>query len=383
MSERLNKTSICSIVFLDIVAYSQMPVSDQSDYKDRFNALINEALKDVAQNDRIILDTGDGAAITLLGEPEHALFAALTLRDGILKNNLSYPDDLLLVRIGVNLGPVRIVKDINDRLNVIGDGINVAQRVMSFAEPNQILVSRSYYEIVSRLSKDVIGMFSYSGIKQDKHVREHEVYLITPKNEATPFGDPSLIDSDNKPKKKKTVEDSAKKPAKFKQIHKVFVGASLSLLLALIGFDIYLDKSHQSAPAANNATTPLPAAPQASVQTPSVSPTAPVSSATLTPVVAPTAASIAAPAVAPEIAPAKPEIPAAVEKSVAVKQVAQKTKHTVAHTSDNNAPEESTDDDPPATENYGGGYLTKDASGQQVILYGEAADQARTRDKRH
>src|SRR6185295_838454 len=58
-------------------------------------------------------------------------------------------------------------------------GINVAQRVMSFAEPNQILVSRSYYEIVSRLSQEYTRLFQYVGIHRDKHVREHEVYVMT------------------------------------------------------------------------------------------------------------------------------------------------------------------------------------------------------------
>src|SRR3989338_6233385 len=177
MNERLNKTSICSIVFLDIVEYSQMPGNDQIEIKDRFNALISAALQNVPKSDSIILDTGDGAAISLLGAPEEAIFVSLTIREGILKDNEAH-DIPLLVRIGINLGPVRVVKDINDRPNIIGDGINVAQRVMSFAEPNQILVSRSYYEIVSRLSTELGGMFSYSGVKADKHVREHEVYAV-------------------------------------------------------------------------------------------------------------------------------------------------------------------------------------------------------------
>ena len=68
--------------------------------------------------------------------------------------------------------------DINGHSNVIGDGINVAQRVMSFAEPNQILVSRSYYEVVSRLAPDYAQLFQYVGLHRDKHVREHEVYEV-------------------------------------------------------------------------------------------------------------------------------------------------------------------------------------------------------------
>ncbi len=177
MSERINKTSICSIVFLDIIEYSKKPVYEQLELKQRFNSLISEAIKNVAQNDRILLDTGDGAAIALMGAPEEALFIALTIRDGILKENQQYPQPLC-VRIGINLGPVRVMTDINDHLNIIGDGINDAQRVMSFAEANQILVSRSYYEITSRLSREIAQMFAYSGVKHDKHIREHEVYRI-------------------------------------------------------------------------------------------------------------------------------------------------------------------------------------------------------------
>lgn len=182
MTDRLNKTSICSIVFLDIIDYSKKPVSEQIEDKTFFNALINEAIENVAPNDRIILDTGDGAAITLMGAPEEALFIALAIRDGILERNKDNPQPLL-VRIGINLGSIRVMKDLNDRPNIIGDGINVAQRIMSFADANQILVSRSYYEVTSRLTKEITSMFSYSGIKQDKHIREHEVYIIKSKAE--------------------------------------------------------------------------------------------------------------------------------------------------------------------------------------------------------
>ena len=177
MNDRNNKTSICSIVFLDIIDYSKKTDSEQIEIKNQFNALINHALKDVAENDRIILDTGDGAAIASNGSPEDVLFIALNIRDEILKSNI-HSAMPLYVRFGVNLGPVRVVKDINGRPNIIGDGINVAQRIMSFAKPNQILVSRSYYEVTSRLTQEISQMFDYSGVKQDKHVREHEVYSV-------------------------------------------------------------------------------------------------------------------------------------------------------------------------------------------------------------
>ena len=82
------------------------------------------------------------------------------------------------MRLGINLGPVRLVKDINGQPNIIGDGINVAQRVMSFSEPGQIVVSRSFYEVVSCLSEGYGRLFHYEGSRTDKHVREHEIYTV-------------------------------------------------------------------------------------------------------------------------------------------------------------------------------------------------------------
>ena len=170
MIARQNKTFICSVVFLDIVDYSTKPVEIQIKIKEHLNMHVGEAIKDVAANDRLMLDSGDGAAICFLGDPEDALFCALSLRDAVVgdQQNLGMP---LSIRIGINLGPVKLVKDINKRQNLIGDGINVAQRVMSFAAPGQVLVSRSYFEVVSCLSQEYSKLFRYQGMRADKHVR--------------------------------------------------------------------------------------------------------------------------------------------------------------------------------------------------------------------
>jgi len=82
------------------------------------------------------------------------------------------------LRIGINLGPVKLVRDINGQPNIVGDGINVAQRIMSFAQPAQIVVSRSYYDVVSVISDEYAKLFQYEGSRTDKHVREHEIYIV-------------------------------------------------------------------------------------------------------------------------------------------------------------------------------------------------------------
>lgn len=173
MSESQHHTLVCSVLFLDIEGYSTKSVTEQLAVKQQFNDLLLGALRHVAPDDRIILDTGDGAAVSFLSDPEDSLFAAMNLRDAIAA---SAPQ--LRVRIGINLGPVRMLKDINGQVNIIGDGINDAQRVMSFCEPGKILVSRSYFEVVSRLSDDYARLFVFDGTRTDKHVREHAVYAI-------------------------------------------------------------------------------------------------------------------------------------------------------------------------------------------------------------
>lgn len=178
MPEHTNRTFICSVLFLDIVGYSNRTVAEQIALKERFNSVLTEAITGVPIDDRIILDTGDGAAVSFLGDPEDTLFAGMSMRDAVA-NQEATGGPGLQIRVGVNLGPVRLVKDINGQNNIIGDGINVAQRVMSFAEPGQILVSRQYYDVMARLSEDYANLFQYTGPRTDKHVREHELYAIS------------------------------------------------------------------------------------------------------------------------------------------------------------------------------------------------------------
>ena len=52
----------------------------------------------------------------------------------------------LQVRMGVHSGPVSGVVDVNERTNVTGAGINLAQRVMDCGDAGHILLSRHVAE---------------------------------------------------------------------------------------------------------------------------------------------------------------------------------------------------------------------------------------------
>lgn len=170
MTEQANRTLVCSVLFMDIVGYSMKGVDDQVRLKRKFNSVLSDALDQVPPGERIAVDTGDGAAISFLENPEAALFAALVVLDHAGE---------LPVRIGVNLGPVTLMQDINGRDNMVGDGINSAERVMSFAGAGQLLVSRSFYEVIRHLSREYADLFREQAPVSDKHGRAHEVYAVS------------------------------------------------------------------------------------------------------------------------------------------------------------------------------------------------------------
>lgn len=181
--EPTGRTNICSILFLDIIGYSKAPDDKQFAMKGRLSEVLSEAMAPIAESERIILDTGDGAAICFMGDPEDALFVATAVMKTIQQETGAAQQHL---RIGINLGPIKVITDLSGRPNVVGDGINVAQRVMSFADDNEILVSRSYYEVVARLKEGNERLFQYLGSKKDKHVRSHQVYAVHPISDDVP-----------------------------------------------------------------------------------------------------------------------------------------------------------------------------------------------------
>ncbi len=89
MLDTANRTFICSVVFIDLVGYSKKPVTEQIRLKTSLTNNLSEAIKDIPVNDRIILDTGDGAAISFLGDPEDALFVTLSLREAMVRENMT------------------------------------------------------------------------------------------------------------------------------------------------------------------------------------------------------------------------------------------------------------------------------------------------------
>jgi class 3 adenylate cyclase len=165
---------LCTILFLDLVGYSARSLNDQARIKQRLTTLVTRVLETLPADSRLAIDTGDGAALCFMGDPQEALRAAMLLRDLLAQRY----GNSLPARIGLHMGPVRVIEDVNGRVNVVGDGINVAQRIMDFAEPGQIVASRACFDIMSRIANGTAALFRYAGVQEDKHGRIHELHIL-------------------------------------------------------------------------------------------------------------------------------------------------------------------------------------------------------------
>jgi hypothetical protein len=172
MNDKLKKTSICNVVALEIIDCSKKTETEQVELKKLLNGFIQHAVIDVPQEDREIVETATGAYIACSGPLEDALedalFISITIRDEILKNN-THGTTPLYVQFGINLGAVRALKKA-----LVGEGIDEAQSIMSFAEPNQILVSQGYFDMASKLTQEMAQMFE----KYEMHAHEHDIYAV-------------------------------------------------------------------------------------------------------------------------------------------------------------------------------------------------------------
>lgn len=174
---RPERTWVCSVATVDIVRYFDQSVELQAQWRERFNGHLARSMQEVPEPDRVILDSSGGVAVCFLGDPDGAMSCALGLLGAVVHEESARPDGMR-IRIGIHLGAVKLVKDINGNLNALGDGLHVAQRMMGFAGENQILASRSFHDVASCLSEAYRPLFTAAGVRRDEQMREHAVYEL-------------------------------------------------------------------------------------------------------------------------------------------------------------------------------------------------------------
>ena len=130
---------IAHVLLIDVVDYSKLLVDEEIEFLKELNQIVRstECFRAAERSGKLIrVPTGDGMALLFLHGPEEPVRCALeisrTLKD--------HPH--ILVRMGVHSGPVNQITDVNDKTNIAGAGINVAQRVMDCGDASHILLSK-------------------------------------------------------------------------------------------------------------------------------------------------------------------------------------------------------------------------------------------------
>jgi TolB-like protein/class 3 adenylate cyclase/Tfp pilus assembly protein PilF len=129
---------IAHLLLIDVVGYSKLLVNEQIEVLQKLNQIVRatERFRAAEASDKLIrVPTGDGMALLFFRSPEEPVRCALEISRALQGQSQ------IQVRMGVHSGPVNRVPDVNDKTNVAGSGINVAQRVLDCGDAGHILLS--------------------------------------------------------------------------------------------------------------------------------------------------------------------------------------------------------------------------------------------------
>jgi adenylate cyclase len=166
---------LSAIMSLDMVGYSRMIEADESGTLSRYKEITEQIIVPSigAHNGRIFKTIGDGIMAEFNSAVDSVECGIEIQKLTIEKSNFAKDDQQISFRIGINLGDVIISGE-----DILGDGVNIASRVESLAQPGQVLISGSTFEQVN--GKLDIHMVD-CGLKQVKNInRSIHVYSIDP-----------------------------------------------------------------------------------------------------------------------------------------------------------------------------------------------------------
>jgi TolB-like protein/class 3 adenylate cyclase/Tfp pilus assembly protein PilF len=134
---------IAHVLLIDVVGYSKLLVNEQIELLQELNRIVRStkcfrAAESTGKLTRV--PTGDGMALLFFRSPEEPAQCALEISQALK----DHPH--IKLRMGVHSGPVSQVIDVNDRTNIAGAGINIAQRVMDCGDAGHILLSKHVAE---------------------------------------------------------------------------------------------------------------------------------------------------------------------------------------------------------------------------------------------
>ena len=164
---------LSAILAADVAGYSRLMHDDEEATHARLMALQADAVDTtiVEHGGRIVKNTGDGFLAEFPSAVE-AVRAALQFQNRIHELTAGDAEDRrILFRVGINIGDVIV-----EPHDIFGDGVNIAARLESIAEPGGISISSSAYD---QLSGKLAVEFADLGEQNFKNIaRPIRVYAV-------------------------------------------------------------------------------------------------------------------------------------------------------------------------------------------------------------
>ena len=136
---------LSAILAADVAGYSRLMHNDEEATHAKLTALLTDAVDPAIteHGGRIVKNTGDGFLAEFPSAVE-AVRAAMQFQTRINELTISEVEDRRIAfRVGVNIGDVIV-----EPHDIFGDGVNIAARLESIAEPGGICISSSAYDQV-------------------------------------------------------------------------------------------------------------------------------------------------------------------------------------------------------------------------------------------
>jgi class 3 adenylate cyclase/pimeloyl-ACP methyl ester carboxylesterase len=172
-SDRLPR-KLAAILYADVVDYSRLTGEDEDATHRRLSEYLDLISGNVERQHGQVMHYAGDAVLAMFEAVVDALSCASTIQTELEERNADLPDGRRLqFRIGVNLGDV-----IEDRGDIYGDGVNIAARLESLAEPGGICVSESVYDAVSN---SLPFSYEFMGEQEVKNIKKPvRVYRVLP-----------------------------------------------------------------------------------------------------------------------------------------------------------------------------------------------------------
>jgi TolB-like protein/class 3 adenylate cyclase/Flp pilus assembly protein TadD len=228
---------IAHVLFMDVVGFSKLLINDQTEMLEELNQLVRETphFREAEAAGKLIrLSTGDGMALVFSNSAEAPVECALEISKALQ----SYPQ--IQLRMGVHSGPVSAVSDVNDRSNVTGAGINMAQRVMDCGDAGHILLSRHVAEDLEQYRQWQPCLHELGECEVKHGVRVHVVNLYTDE-----LGNPELPEKFSRVPPVEAAVTAATSPSISKPVARrwgLIAAAGLIIASVAIGFLIFRPK---------------------------------------------------------------------------------------------------------------------------------------------